>query len=140
MICKYCGQQIDNNAEYCNYCGKKVLHVPPVFTMTKIGTDVATEAIRSYTEWGFYYNPDADLDPETGKKPEYSYNALEALPDENHLKWASDFIKADQMEAALAAEAAAKAEGYKEIIWMKTGCVITCHGGKGAFGVVGFNK
>lgn len=78
--------------------------------MTKIGTDVATEAIRSYTEWGFYYNPDAELDPETGKKPEYSYNALEALPDENHLKWASDFIKADQMEAALAAEAAAKAE------------------------------
>lgn len=78
--------------------------------MTKIGTDVATEAIRSYTEWGFYYNPDAELDPETGKKPEYSFNALEALPDENHLKWASDFIKADQMEAALAAEAAAKAE------------------------------
>ena len=78
--------------------------------MTKIGTDVATEAIRSYTEWGFYYNPDAELDPETGRKPEYSYNALEALPDENHLKWASDFIKADQMEAALAAEAAAKAE------------------------------
>ncbi len=110
MICKYCGQQIDNNAEYCNYCGKKVLHVPPVFTMTKIGTDVATEAIRSYTEWGFYYNPDADLDPETGRKPEYSFNALEALPDENHLKWASDFIRADQMEAALAAEAAAKAE------------------------------
>ena len=78
--------------------------------MTKIGTDIATEAIRSYTEWGFYYNPDAELDPETGRKPEYSYNALEALPDENHLKWASDFIRADQMEAALAAEAAAKAE------------------------------
>lgn len=78
--------------------------------MTKIGTDVATEAIRSYTEWGFYYNPDAELDPETGQKPEYSFNALEALPDENHLKWASDFIRADQMEAALAAEAAAKAE------------------------------
>lgn len=37
-------------------------------------------------------------------------------------------------------ENAAKSEGYKKIIWMKTGCVITCHGGKGAFGVVGFNK
>ncbi|MBE6887460.1 MAG: DegV family protein [Ruminococcaceae bacterium] len=33
----------------------------------------------------------------------------------------------------------AKELGYRQIIWMKTGCVITCHGGKGAFGVVGFN-
>ncbi len=39
----------------------------------------------------------------------------------------------------LAVEDAAKKEGFKEIIWMKTGCVITCHGGKGAFGAVGFN-
>ena len=37
-------------------------------------------------------------------------------------------------------ENAAKELGYKQVIWMKTGCVITCHGGKGAFGVVGFNK
>ena len=27
--------------------------------------------------------------------------------------------------------------GFKEIEWVKTGCVITCHGGPGAFGVVG---
>ena len=31
----------------------------------------------------------------------------------------------------------AKALGYREITWMKTGCVITCHGGPGAFGIVG---
>lgn len=30
----------------------------------------------------------------------------------------------------------ASASGYKEILWVKTGCVITCHGGPGAFGIV----
>lgn len=34
----------------------------------------------------------------------------------------------------------ATALGYKEITWMKTGCVITCHGGPGAFGIVGSTK
>lgn len=34
-------------------------------------------------------------------------------------------------------DAEAKALGYREITWMKTGCVITCHGGSGAFGIVG---
>ncbi len=37
-----------------------------------------------------------------------------------------------------AAEETAQAMGFRKIIWMKTGCVITCHGGPGAFGVVGF--
>ena len=98
MICKYCGEQLDNNAEYCSFCGKKVIHVPPVFTMTNIGTDIATEAIRDYSEWGFYNNPDAELDPETGKKPDYGYDALDALPDENPLKWARDFLEAEARE------------------------------------------
>lgn len=31
----------------------------------------------------------------------------------------------------------AEALGYERITWMKTGCVITCHGGPGAFGIVG---
>ena len=43
----------------------------------------------------------------------------------------------DQLKKA--AEQAAKAEGFKQLIWVKAGCVITCHGGKGAFGVVGFS-
>lgn len=30
----------------------------------------------------------------------------------------------------------ARASGYQEIVWIKTGCVITCHGGPGAFGIV----
>ena len=31
----------------------------------------------------------------------------------------------------------AEALGYEHVTWMKTGCVITCHGGPGAFGIVG---
>lgn len=27
--------------------------------------------------------------------------------------------------------------GYQKISWIPTGCVITCHGGAGAFGIVG---
>ena len=53
-----------------------------------------------------------------------------------YLIWAPGF--SDELKAV--AENAAKEEGFKEAIWMKTGCVITCHGGKGAFGVVGFSK
>lgn len=100
MICKYCGRQITDDAEYCSYCGRKVLRVPPVFTMTDIGTGIATEAIRSYSEWGFYNNPDADLDPETGRRRETEFDTLKTLPDENPLKWARDFMEADAAEAA----------------------------------------
>lgn len=39
-----------------------------------------------------------------------------------------------------AAEAEAKALGYQEIIWVRTGCVITAHGGPGAFGIAGFSE
>lgn len=35
-------------------------------------------------------------------------------------------------------EKTAKELGYKEITWIKTGCVITTHGGPGAFGIAGF--
>lgn len=34
-------------------------------------------------------------------------------------------------------DAEARTLGYEQITWMKTGCVITCHGGPGAFGIVG---
>ena len=37
-------------------------------------------------------------------------------------------------------EEAAKKLEYKNIIWIKTGCVITTHGGPGAFGMAGFTK
>ena len=38
------------------------------------------------------------------------------------------------------AEKAAYDCGVKTITWVKTGGVITTHGGPGAFGVVGFHK
>ncbi|MBR5486241.1 MAG: DegV family protein [Oscillospiraceae bacterium] len=41
----------------------------------------------------------------------------------------------DEVRTVLNYEAAAM--GFKKIIWIKTGCVITCHGGPGAFGIVG---
>ena len=49
------------------------------------------------------------------------------------------FINTPYMEESIRTvlDAEAKALGYKEITWMKTGCVITCHGGAGAFGIVG---
>lgn len=40
-------------------------------------------------------------------------------------------------EVKAIAEAAAKEYGFREVTWIKTGCVITCHGGSSAFGVVG---
>nr|MBQ8243730.1 DegV family EDD domain-containing protein [Oscillospiraceae bacterium] len=41
----------------------------------------------------------------------------------------------ENVRTVLDAEAAAM--GYQKISWVKTGCVITCHGGPGAFGIVG---
>lgn len=49
------------------------------------------------------------------------------------------FIQTPYMDDAIRTvlDAEAKALGYGDITWMKTGCVITCHGGPGAFGIVG---
>ena len=33
--------------------------------------------------------------------------------------------------------AEAAALGFRKVTWFPTGCVITCHGGPGAFGIVG---
>ena len=115
MNCRYCGKQLDNDAEYCSRCGRKVIHVPPVFTMTGIGTDIATEAIRSYSEWGFYNNPDAELDPETGRKPDFSYSALDVLPSDDPIKWAREFMEADAAEKAEVDDEADEEELEEEV-------------------------
>ena len=49
------------------------------------------------------------------------------------------FIETPYMEEAIRTvlDAEAKALGYKAVTWIRTGCVITCHGGPGAFGIVG---
>lgn len=43
-------------------------------------------------------------------------------------------------ECRAIAEETARKLGFGSIEWMKTGCVITCHGGPGAFGVVGTSE
>ena len=43
-------------------------------------------------------------------------------------------------DVRIAAEDAAKELGFRNLTWMKTGCVITCHGGPGAIGIVGTQK
>lgn len=49
------------------------------------------------------------------------------------------FIRTPYMDEAVrtALEEAAQAMGFRNTTWVKTGCVITCHGGPGAFGIVG---
>lgn len=48
------------------------------------------------------------------------------------------FIATPYMDPAirLALTEEAKMLGFQKITWVKTGCVITCHGGPGAFGIV----
>ena len=38
------------------------------------------------------------------------------------------------------AEKVAAECGFQSVSWMKTGCVITCHGGPGCIGIVGFSE
>ena len=49
------------------------------------------------------------------------------------------FINTPYMDEAVrtALDAEAAALGIEKITWIRTGCVITCHGGPGAFGIVG---
>lgn len=49
------------------------------------------------------------------------------------------FIITPYMDEAIrtALNAHAALLGFKKVTWIKTGCVITCHGGPGAFGIVG---
>ena len=49
------------------------------------------------------------------------------------------FIHTPNLEESIRTvlDAEAKTLGFKNVTWMKTGCVITSHGGPGAFGIVG---
>ena len=47
------------------------------------------------------------------------------------------YLKEDVKQAA---EAAAEELGIASFTWLRTGCVITCHGGPGAFGIVAATK
>ena len=53
----------------------------------------------------------------------------------DHLYFINTPYMEESVRTALDAEAAAL--GFQKITWIRTGCVITCHGGPGAFGIVG---
>ena len=55
-------------------------------------------------------------------------------PDREHIYFINTPYMDEGIRTLLDAEAAAL--GYQKITWIKTGCVITCHGGPGAFGIV----
>lgn len=52
------------------------------------------------------------------------------------------FIHTPMMDGAIrdALETQAKAMGFQKTTWIRTGCVITTHGGPGAFGIVGTSE
>ena len=53
----------------------------------------------------------------------------------DHLYFINTPYMSEDVRASLDQEAAAL--GFRKTTWIKTGCVITCHGGPGAFGIVG---
>ncbi len=55
----------------------------------------------------------------------------------DHLYFINTPYMDEEVRTALDAEAAAM--GFRKVTWIPTGCVITCHGGPGAFGIVGVN-
>ena len=53
----------------------------------------------------------------------------------DHIYFLKTPYMAEDIRTVLDEEAAAL--GFQKITWLRTGCVITCHGGPGAFGIVG---
>ena len=53
----------------------------------------------------------------------------------DHIYFINTPYMAEDVREALNMEA--EKMGFQKITWVKTGCVITCHGGPGAFGIVG---
>jgi DegV family protein with EDD domain len=57
---------------------------------------------------------------------------------QNHIYFINTPYMDESIRTALNEEASAL--GYQSVTWIKTGCVITCHGGPGAFGIVGTSQ
>ena len=53
----------------------------------------------------------------------------------DHIYFINTPYMEEEIRTALEREAAAL--GFRKVTWIPTGCVITCHGGPGAFGIVG---
>ena len=106
-------------------------------TITEGVTDIKEiidEVIKSRVDGVIIY-ADKDLDDSVKLLEEYS----EAHDlDKEHIT----LIDTPYLDASLKAlaEESAKNLGFRSVNWIKTGCVITCHGGPKAFGIVGFSK
>ena len=75
-----------------------------------------------------------------GKLSKVAPTLLKEFAEKHHLKKDHIYcIHTPYMDEAVRTglDAEAAALGFKKVTWIKTGCVITCHGGPGAFGIVG---
>ena len=75
-----------------------------------------------------------------GKLSKVSVHLLKEFAERHRLsKKMIYFINTPYMDECVreALDEEATAMGFENIKWVKTGCVITCHGGPGAFGIVG---
>ena len=75
-----------------------------------------------------------------GKLDKQAYVLLQEFTQKHQLR--KDhiyFIRAPYMDEAvrIALDREAANLGFEKVTWINTGCVITCHGGPGAFGIVG---
>lgn len=78
-----------------------------------------------------------------GKLPKVVGNMVLEYSQINHLKRDHIWLLASPGfpdEARAAAEEAARQYGFKSMDWLKTGCVITTHGGPRAFGMAGMSE
>ncbi|MDE7243926.1 MAG: DegV family EDD domain-containing protein [Oscillospiraceae bacterium] len=113
------GGRVSNGAALCG----KLLNIHPLIEIID-GRLTATQKLRGKL---------SVLVPKLIPK----YAAASALErDELWLIWGPGFP--DELKAG--AEKAAHSCGFQKITWVKTGGVITAHGGKSAFGIVGFSS
>ena len=114
---------IPNDMEYLRALCGKLLNIHPLIEILD-GTLTATQKLRGKL---------TVLAPRL--LPKYAEaNALER--DELWLIWGPGFP--DGLKAEL--ENTAHDCGFQKVTWVKTGCVITTHGGKSAFGIAGFSS
>ena len=113
------GGRVSNAAALCG----KLLGIHPLIEFRE-GKLVATRKLRGRLK-------------AIAPKLAVSYAAENRLAkDELWLIWSPGLPE----EIKAAAEQAVRAQGYRDVVWIKTGGVITTHGGPGCFGVVGFSE
>ena len=104
------------------YLGSRLLHIHPTIEI-RDGLLIATKKRRGRL---------VKIAPQLIRE----YADTEKLSKERlYLLWSKGLSE----NVKKAAENEAKQCGFQKVIWMQTGCVITIHGGPGAFGIVGYS-